>query len=244
MRIDVYLFEKGYAISRTRARMMIEAGDVSVNGIPVLRPAFAVEGDEDIQVTDSLRYVSRGGLKLEAALDAFSVSPHGRAVLDIGASSGGFTDCVLQRGAKLVYAVDSGSGQLVPSLRTDPRVICRENCNARYLKAGDFAERPTLAVMDVSFISQTLIHPAVSAVLPSGGEFIALIKPQFEAGRAAVGRGGIVKKESDRRASVARVVASAQACGFQSMGVIPSPILGGDGNTEYLGYFIKTGGAE
>lgn len=244
MRLDVFLAERGLAPSRSRARMMIEAGDVSVNGTPVLRPSYCVKGEEEIKVTDSLCYVGRGGLKLEAALDAFSVSCEGKVALDVGASSGGFTDCLLQHGAAYVFAVDSGSGQLAPKLLTDARVESRENCNARYLKQTDFAPVPVLAVMDVSFISQTLIHPALADVLPACGELITLIKPQFEAGRAAVGRGGIVKWEEDRRAAVERVISSATACGFVSRGVIPSPIRGGDGNIEFLAYFVKKGGAE
>lgn len=244
MRLDVFLAEQRLAPSRSRARTMIEAGDVSVNGTPVLRPSFAVEGDEDIKVTDSLRYVGRGGLKLEAALEAFAVSPEGKVALDVGASSGGFTDCLLQHGASYVFAVDSGSGQLSPKLQADTRVESRENSNARYLTRADFSPVPTLVVMDVSFISQTLIHPALARVLENGGELITLIKPQFEAGRAAVGRGGIVKSEKDRKAAVERVVSSAEACGFKFRGVIPSPIRGGDGNIEFLAYFIKTGGAE
>ena len=244
MRLDVFLAEHGMAPSRSRARAMIEAGDVSVNGTPVLRPSFSVEGDEEIKVTDSLRYVGRGGLKLEAAIDAFSVSCQGKVALDVGASSGGFTDCLLQHGAAFVFAVDSGSGQLSPALAADARVESRENCNARYLKQADFSPLPTLVVMDVSFISQTLIHPALASVLVEGGELITLIKPQFEAGRAAVGRGGIVKSEKDRAMAVERVISSAEACGFSSLGVIPSPIRGGDGNIEYLAYFVKKGGAE
>lgn len=239
MRLDVFLNERGLAPSRSRARVMIEAGDVRVNGQAVLRPAYAVNGDEDITVSDSLRYVSRGGVKLEAALDAFSVSCEGKTVLDVGASSGGFTDCALQHGAARVYAIDAGSRQLAPSLCADRRVISRENCNARYLSRSDFEPLPTLAVMDVSFISQTLIHPALSDILSEGGELITLIKPQFEAGRSAVGRGGLVRDESDRQAAIARVCASAEACGFSVRGVIPSPIRGGDGNLEYLGYFVK-----
>lgn len=244
MRLDVFLAERGLAPSRSRARMMIEAGDVLVNGTPVVRPSFLVEGEEEICVTDSLRYVGRGGLKLEAALNAFLVSCEGRVALDIGASSGGFTDCLLQHGAAYVFAVDSGSGQLAPRLLADARVESRESCNARYLKQTDFSPIPTLAVMDVSFISQTLIHPALSDILPVGGELITLIKPQFEAGRSAVGRGGIVKREQDRRAAIERVIASAEACGFCSRGVITSPIQGGDGNIEFLAYFVKKGATE
>ena len=239
MRLDVFLAERGFAPSRSRARMMIEAGDVSVNGAPVLRPSFLVEGAEEIEVTDSLRYVGRGGLKLEAALEKFSVLCEGCVALDVGASSGGFTDCLLQHGAAFVFAIDSGSGQLAPSLLNDPRVESRENCNARYLKQADFSPVPTLAAMDVSFISQTLIHPALADVLPEGGELITLIKPQFECGREAVGKGGIVKKPEHRISAIRRVFACARECGIYPQALIRSPIVGGDGNVEFLALFTR-----
>lgn len=239
MRIDRYLQENGYAPTRSRAKAMIEGGMVEVNGKIVDKPSLSVEGELDIRILDTLRYVSRGGLKLEAALSAFSVSPKDRVVLDVGASSGGFTDCVLQGGASLVYAIDAGSGQLAASLRADPRVVCRERCNARYMTAADFPQSPTLCVMDVSFISQTLILPAIASILPDGGELISLIKPQFEAGRAAIGKGGIVREEKDRINAVNRVIECAEAMGMTHLHTILSPIRGGDGNVEYLAHFRK-----
>ncbi len=239
MRLDQYLEQSGMVSSRSRAKTLILAGAVSVNGRPVVKPAFSVEERDAVTLTEDLSYVSRGGNKLEAALRAFSVDCRGRTVLDVGASSGGFTDCVLQNGAARVFAVDVGRDQLVPALREDPRVTVIENYNARYMKPSDFDETPTLAVMDVSFISQTLILPALATVLPAGGELLSLVKPQFEAGRGAIGRGGIVKEEKDRRAAVNRVRTAGEAAGFDFLGVIPSPIRGGDGNIEYLAHFRR-----
>ncbi len=239
MRLDQYLEQKGLASSRSRAKALILAGAVSVNGRPTVKPSFSVEEGDTVLLSEDLSYVSRGGNKLEAALSAFSVDPCGCVVLDVGASSGGFTDCVLQNGAARVFAVDVGRGQLVPALAADSRVTSIENFNARYMTPADFDEIPSLAVMDVSFISQTLILPALSRVLPVGGELISLIKPQFEAGRGAIGRGGIVREEKDRRAAVERVRAAAEECGLVFLGVIPSPIRGGDGNMEYLAHFQK-----
>lgn len=239
MRLDEYLAVSALAPSRSRAKALIVSGAVTVNGKIVRKPAFSVSEEDSVTVSSPFRYVSRGGEKLAAALAAFSVSCEGRVVLDVGASSGGFTDCARQNGAVLVYAVENGHGQLAESLLSDPAVISMEHYNARCLRRTDFSPIPTLAVMDVSFISQTLILPALAEVLPAGGELISLIKPQFEAGRSAVGRGGIVRREEDRRAAIARVVTSAGACGFSHRGVIVSPILGGDGNVEFLSYFVK-----
>lgn len=239
MRLDEYLAVSALAPSRSRAKALIVSGAVTVNGKTIRKPAFFVSEEDAVTVSSSFRYVSRGGEKLAAALAAFSVSCEGRVVLDIGASSGGFTDCARQNGAALVYAVENGHGQLAESLLADPAVISMEHYNARCLQRTDFSPIPTLAVMDVSFISQTLILPALAEVLPAGGELISLIKPQFEAGRSAVGRGGLVRREEDRRSAIARVVASAGTCGFSHRGVIASPILGGDGNVEYLSYFVK-----
>lgn len=240
MRLDLYLHEHGLTPSRSRARMLIDAGAVAVDGFTVTRAAYDVREGQTVTVRDALRYVSRGGLKLEGALAAFPVSCRGRVALDVGASSGGFTDCLLQNGAAFVYAVDAGSGQLAPSLRADARVACLENYNARYLDPADFPRRPDLAVMDVSFISQTLILPVLAAVLPAGGELISLIKPQFEAGRAAVGRGGIVRDPAERERAIDRVTRAAALCGFARKGLTRSPIEGGDGNIEFLAYFVRT----
>ena len=241
MRLDLYLSESSLVESRTDAKNFILAGAVSVNGKVVKKPAFEVAGSEEILVDKSgKRYVSRGGLKLEAALDAFSIDPSGAMAIDVGASSGGFTDCLLKRGASRVIAVDSGSGQLVDSIRQDDRVVVYENFIARYMTAEDFAYTPDLAVMDVSFISAKLIIPAVSAVLKSDGQFICLIKPQFEVGRSGLNKKGIVKNESLRKRAVDEVIESASLCGFELLGVIESPIIGGDGNIEFLAHFRKT----
>lgn len=240
MRLDVYLTDNAIVDSRTDAKNFILAGAVSVDGKIVKKPAYDVSGGEDISVDKSgKKYVSRGGLKLEAALDAFSIDPTGALAIDVGASSGGFTDCLLKRGAARVLAVDSGSGQLVDSIRQDERVVVYENFNARYMTSSDFAFTPDLAVMDVSFISAKLIFPAVSSVLMPEGRFICLIKPQFEVGRSGLNKKGIVKNESLRKKAVEEVVESATLCGFELSGLIESPIVGGDGNIEYLAYFKK-----
>ena len=245
MRLDMYLHRKGYADSRAAAQRLIKEGQVHLDGVPIEKPAYLLPEDgEGLQARltvgkASCPYVSRGGLKLEAAIRAFCPTVAGKAVLDIGASTGGFTDCLLAHGARTVYAVDSGRGQLHPRLLADARVVSIESFNARYMKKEDFPEPLSLAVMDVSFISQTLLHPAIADVLTEEGVLISLIKPQFEVGRSAVGRGGIVKKEADRLRAVDQVTASMEALGFRTEGVIPSPILGGDGNTEYLACFWR-----
>ncbi|MBO5050667.1 MAG: TlyA family RNA methyltransferase [Clostridia bacterium] len=238
MRLDSFLKENGYASTRTRAKALIEEGAVTVNGKVITKPAYDVEECAVVSVTDLFRYVGRGGLKLEAALAAFPISCDGCVVLDIGASSGGFTDCALQNGASRVYALDVGQGQLAESLRNDVRVTCLENYNARYLKAEDFEPKPNFVTMDVSFISQTLIFPALASMLEPGAVLVSLIKPQFEAGRHAVRHGGIVRDEGDRQMAIDRVLRSAGEYGLEFKQVIPSPILGGDGNKEYLAYFI------
>lgn len=239
MRLDAFLKENGYAATRTRAKALIEAGAVTVDERVITKPAFDVQAQARVGVTDIFRYVGRGGLKLEAALAAFPISCSGCVVLDVGASSGGFTDCALQNGARKVYALDVGQGQLADSLRCNERVVCLENYNARYLKAEDFDPLPTFVTMDVSFISQTLILPAIASLLASGGVLVSLIKPQFEAGRHAVRHGGIVREEKDRQAAIDRVLCAAENVGLKVGGLITSPILGGDGNTEYLAYFMK-----
>lgn len=239
MRLDLYLQEQGLTPTRSRAKEEILAAHVTVNGVTVTKPAYSVEEGDTVALVDALRYVSRGGLKLEAALSAFSLSCEGLTVLDVGASSGGFTDCALQHGAALVIAVDSGKDQLVKALKDNPAVHSIEGYNARYMKPADLPCRPDMAVMDVSFISQTLLHPAIFSVLSEGGVLISLIKPQFEVGRSEIGKGGIVRSERAREAACARVIASAEAVGFTFVSRIPSPITGGDGNCEYLAYFIK-----
>lgn len=238
MRLDAFLAERSLCDSRTDAKNFILAGAVTIDGRVVKKPAFDVSGGEDISVDKSgKKYVGRGGLKLEAALSYFDVRVDGRLALDIGASSGGFTDCLLQNGAAHVIAVDSGSGQMVESLRLDQRVTVIEGFNARYMTRDDLEYAPDLAVMDVSFISATLIMPAVMATLAEGGDFICLIKPQFEVGKSGLGKGGIVKSEKTRTAAVNGVVDFARNIGFSLVALKQSPIIGGDGNIEYLAHF-------
>ncbi len=241
MRLDVFLAEKGFARSRTEAKALIEAGAVTANGRVLDKPAMAIDGLEECIVLDrsARKYASRGGTKLEGALSAFALDVRGVRAIDIGASSGGFTDCLLQNGAATVIALDSGRDQLVESLRRDPRVHVIEGCNARYLVPEDLPYTPDFAVMDVSFISATYIIPAVYNVLSDDAHFICLVKPQFEVGRAAVGKGGIVKDVRAREAALASVVDFAERIGFVSHGAILSPIKGGDGNIEYLVHFQK-----
>ena len=242
MRLDVFLSEHGFAASRSEAKSLILGGAVFLDGKPILKPAFDVAGREEKILLDHGRkkYVSRGGNKLEGALLAFDIPVRGRCALDVGASSGGFTDCLLQNGAARVIAADVGSGQLVPTLRSDPRVYVMENFNARYMTRDDLPYLPDLCVMDVSFISATYIIPAVYRTLCDNADFICLVKPQFEVGRAGIGKGGIVKDEALREEALHRVCAFAEQYGFSVRGSIVSPILGGDGNTEYLVHFAKT----
>lgn len=246
MRIDVYLYEHKYASSRTQARLLVEAGGVCMNGSVVLRPSTTVTENDEVTVhKDNTAYVGRGGYKLEAALKSFSVSVCGSIALDIGASTGGFTDCLLRNGAKEVYAIDAGHGQLATELRNRPAVHNIEHCNARYLtaemlgKSFDSQHGADIIVMDVSFISQTCILPALLPLLHIKGYVISLIKPQFELEKGKVGRGGIVKKASERRDAVERVCLSAKSLGLVMSGLICSPITGGDGNVEFLAAFHR-----
>lgn len=240
MRIDVYLSNESIVSSRTEAKRLIDEGAVFVNGVLVKKASFDVDGSEEISVDKSVKeFVSRGGLKLKGAIMKFGINVNDRLCLDVGASSGGFTDCLLQNGAKHVIAVDSGSGQLAESIRRDDRVTVFERYNARYMKPEDFQYSPDLAVMDVSFISATYIIPAVFDVLTDGGEFICLIKPQFEVGRSGVGKGGIVKDSKTRDSAVKKVADFARDVGFEVKEIIQSPIKGGDGNIEFLAHFVK-----
>lgn len=246
MRADVYLTENGYAPSRGRARLMIESGGVTVDGAVIKKPAQEIgDGTHTVCVEDPLVYVSRGGLKLESALDAFAIKVDAVTALDIGASTGGFTDCLLQRGAARVYAVDAGERQLAAKLATDPRVISKEHLNARNLTCDDIeGAQVDLIVMDVSFISATYILPQFSDLLCEGGEAVCLIKPQFEVGKAMLGKGGIVKDPAARRYAVERVCDCALSVGLAPVGLIPSPITGGDGNREFLIHLKKEPCAE
>ena len=241
MRIDVYLVEYGYLESRSRASRLIAEGKILLDGKVVAKASQDVsEGEHTVEITERDKYVSRGGIKLEGALKSFNIDVSGKRCIDVGASTGGFTDCLLQNGAAFVCAVDSGRGQLHPSLMEDIRVTMIEGFNARELDPSDFGTFD-IAVMDVSFISQTLIHKPLWSVLNEGAIFISLIKPQFEAGKSALGKGGIVKDPRDREAAVKRVLESAALCGFETLGVIRSPIEGGDGNVELLAAFRRVG---
>lgn len=257
MRADLYVVAQGGAASRTLAQRLIDSGAVRIDGRVITKAAQDIPaGEHTLEISDVAenRYVGRGGLKLEAALDAFSVPVRGCVAADIGASTGGFTDCLLRRGAARVFCVDAGHGQLHPAMAADPRVRVAEGCNARYLDAATLAAmEPTGknpdgspfvgvvdgCVMDVSFISQTVILPALAGIVRPGGFLVSLVKPQFECGPAALSGRGVVQRAEDREAAVRSVLASATACGFRPAGRIPSPIRGGDGNMEYLAYFVK-----
>ncbi len=241
MRLDVYLVEKGLFSSRSKAKSAIEASRVKINGVVVDKPSLDISGEPLIEITEKERFVSRAGEKLFHALNEFGISVKGLTALDIGASTGGFTDCLLQQGAKRVYSLDVGYAQLDQGLRNDERVVVMENRNARYVGKGDFADEIDIIVMDVSFISQTLIYNACADILPSGGLMITLVKPQFEAGKANVGKGGIVKDKNGRiiKEILERLDFSAEGCGFKRIGFTNSPIEGGDGNREYLALFQR-----
>lgn len=233
-RLDKLLVARGLAETRTRAQAIILAGQVFSAEQRLDKPGQLVALDAPITLKQPLRYVSRGGLKLEAALDHFSVKVDERVCLDIGASTGGFTDCLLQRGASRVVAVDVGYGQLDWKIRQDSRVEVREKVNARYLAVGDFDCTFDLIVIDVSFISLTKILPVTLPVLAPKGAVIALIKPQFEVGRDEVGKGGVVRDDKAQQRVVNEIVDFAAGIGLRSRGTIESPILGADGNREFL----------
>lgn len=232
-RIDQLLVERGLAESRERARAYILAGYVKVNGQRVDKAGQAVGADCSIEVAERMPYVSRGGYKLTGALDHFHIDVSGRVCLDVGASTGGFTDVLLQRGAAKVYAVDVGSGQLDWKLRNDSRVVVREGVNARYLSPEVVAERVSLVVGDVSFISLTLILPVLPPLMHENGELVILVKPQFEVGKGQVGKGGIVRQPELHREACERVDRAARALGFVTE-LMESPILGAEGNKEFL----------
>ncbi|KUK10995.1 MAG: Hemolysin A [Clostridia bacterium 41_269] len=235
--------EKGFFESRNRAQSAIMAGKVMVDGRVVDKPGTRFADNVDIQLLEKdIPYVSRGGLKLEKAIEVFGISFYSKTVLDIGASTGGFTDCALKHGAEKVFAVDVGYGQLDWKLRKDPRVINMERTNARYLTVQDVGERVHIATIDVSFISLLKILPAVYDILENGGEVVALIKPQFEAGREYVGKKGVVKNPEVHKMVILRILEGAEKLGFSVKGIWYSPIKGPEGNIEYLLYLIKEGG--
>lgn len=233
-RLDRALVARGLVASREQAAGLIMAGAVTVDGVLADKQAKLVALDARIEVAGRPPYVSRAGGKLAAALEAFQVVPDGLAALDVGASTGGFTDCLLQAGARIVYAVDVGFGQLDWKLRQDPRVVVLDRCNIRYLDPSAIPEPIDLAVIDVSFISLTLVLPCVIRFLREPAQVIALVKPQFEVGKGQVGRGGIVRDDAQRQAVTEKVQACAEQLGLTSIGVLDSPVPGQKGNREIL----------
>ena len=240
IRLDRLLVARGFAESRERGHALILAGQVLVNGQKQDKAGALVPEDAGIRILgEVLPYVSRGGLKLEGALKGFNISVEGKTALDVGASTGGFTDCLLQHGAEKVYAVDVGYGQLAWKLRQDPRVITIERVNIRDIASSLIPEPIDIAVIDVSFISLEKVIPSILKFLNPDSEIIALIKPQFEVGREQVGKGGIVRDEAARSAAVDRVTDFIRGSGFEVKGVIPSPITGQDGNVEFLMHAVR-----
>lgn len=236
-RLDVLVVSRGLCDSREQAQRLILAGEVSVKDQVVTKPGTKVDDALPIAVKNKPRYVSRGGLKLEGALKAFPVSVEGKVCLDIGSSTGGFTDCLLQNGAQRVHAVDVGTNQLVWKLRTDPRVVVKEQFNARYMTPGDLGEKVQLIVSDVSFISLTKILPAAYACLQDGGDLLVLIKPQFELQPEDIGPGGIVRDPALHRRAVDKIHDFVvNELHREWMGVADSPIKGMEGNTEFLAW--------
>jgi 23S rRNA (cytidine1920-2'-O)/16S rRNA (cytidine1409-2'-O)-methyltransferase len=240
IRLDLLLVARGLAPTREKAQAMILSGRVEVEGRRVEKAGTPVDPSAAVQVLGPAHpYVSRGGVKLAAALDAFRIEPNGLVCLDVGASTGGFTDCLLQRGALRVYAIDVGHGQLDAKLRADPRVVLRERVNARNLSRGQVPEPVALAAMDLSFISVRLVLPAVVPLLAPGAAAIVLVKPQFEAGRREVPRGGVVRSAATQRRVVGEIEKFGAGLGLTCLGVIPSPIKGARGNQEFLLVFRK-----
>ena len=234
-RLDVALVDRGLAPSRERARALILAGQVTLDGQVVSKAGAPVKGDARVELAvPDHPYVGRGGLKLAGALDAFAVDPRGRRALDVGASTGGFTDVLLQRGAASVVAVDVGRGQLDWKLRTDPRVVVRDGVNARALTADDVPHTVSLVTIDVAFISLRHILPVLPPFLDPRADVVALVKPQFEAGRDEVGKHGIVADPAVHDAVIARVTEAAAACGLTRMAMVPSAITGATGNQEFF----------
>ena len=231
--MDVALVERELAESRQKAQALILAGKVTVNGQKFDKPGRPVLETDVIQLEQPLRYVSRGGLKLAAALDHFQVNVAGRVCLDVGTSTGGFTDCLLQHGACRVHAVDTGAGQIAWKLRSDPRVVLHERTNARYLTLEEIGEAVEVITCDVSFISVTLLIPALAPLLVPSGDWIILVKPQFEAGRELVGKGGIVRDTAVQKAACEKVAKMLVEAAFQ-IEVMESPIFGAEGNREFL----------
>ena len=244
IRLDVLLHERELAGSRERARALIMSGKVFTNGSRAVKPGTLVDEGAEIEIRGAPEYVSRGGQKLEKALRHFGVSPEGKVCIDCGASTGGFTDCLLKNGALLVYAVDVGYGQLSWSLRNDPRVVVMERTNIRNMTPDMLEAKPVLAVIDVSFISLSLVLPVVRELLTGEGEALCLIKPQFEAGREKVGKKGVVRDPETHKEVLEAYLSYAAKSGFFIKGLTYSPLKGPEGNIEYLGWLRSQGDSE
>jgi 23S rRNA (cytidine1920-2'-O)/16S rRNA (cytidine1409-2'-O)-methyltransferase len=241
-RLDKLMVEKGLVPSREKAQALIMIGGVKVNGQVMRKPGQKIREDALIEILQPpCPYVSRGGIKLEGAIKGFGINVEGKVCLDVGASTGGFTDCLLQHGAKRVYAVDVGWGQLHWKLRNDPRVICLEKRNIRYLPKEEIPEEVDLVTIDTSFISLKLVIPAVLKFLKEKAEILALIKPQFEVGKGEVGKGGVVRDPEKHKRVIEEIRIFSQNLGLHPVGVIESPILGPKGNKEFFIYLIKYG---
>ena len=235
LRADVAVFEQGLAPSRERAQALILAGQILCGDKPVQKAGEVLPPGAVLRMRgEPMPFVSRGGLKLAHALDVFHVDPKDAVAVDVGASTGGFTDCLLQRGARRVYCIDVGHGQLDWKIASDARVVVIDRTNIRHMPPEHVPERCTLAVADVSFISLRLVLPAFPALLVPGSSAVVLVKPQFEVGREKVGKGGIIRDEADRRQAIVEVAAAARAVGFEVLGETTSPITGGKGNVEFL----------
>lgn len=240
-RLDVLLVKRGLAETREKAKTTLMAGLVLVNGQKIDKAGTMVKEDAELRVLgDALPYVSRGGLKLEKAMETFHIPMEGKVVADIGASTGGFTDCALQRGAAKVYAIDVGYGQLAWKLRSDSRVVNMERTNIRYVRPEDIGELLDFASIDVAFISLTKVLEPAKALLKDTGEIVALIKPQFEAGRGNVGKKGVVRDPEVHRSVIRAVLAYSREIGFFPVGLTFSPIKGPEGNIEYLVHFVQS----
>jgi 23S rRNA (cytidine1920-2'-O)/16S rRNA (cytidine1409-2'-O)-methyltransferase len=240
-RLDSLLATRGLCESRELAKRLILAGEVRCGDRILDKPSARLAADAPLEIKDKPRYVGRGGLKLEGALDAFAIDPAGWVCLDVGASTGGFTDCLLQRGAARVHAIDVGTNQLVWKIRNDPRVVSREKFNARNLAPSDLGEEIRLAVMDLSFISLTKVLPAVFSVLAGNGAVVCLIKPQFELRREDISKGGIVREPALHQRAIAKIRDfTATELRADWRGLVPSPITGTDGNQEFLAWLAPT----
>lgn len=235
-RTDSLLVARGLCDSREQAKRLILAGEVRSGDRIIDKPSTQLAADAPLEIKEKPRFVGRGGLKLEGALDAFQIDPSGWVCMDVGASTGGFTDCLLQRGAVRVHAIDVGTNQLVWKLRNDPRVISKEQCNARYITPDDIGETVQLAVMDLSFISLTKVLPAIFPLLGPTGSLVCLIKPQFELRREDISKGGIVHDPALHQQAVEKIRDFVVGRGCEWRGLIPSPITGTDGNHEFLAW--------